>query len=94
MLGLLRFGTRWMCRAVLAALTIVFLLVFVDPHWARESLTLSLRLRTGGEAMDAAQRWVRAAREGELPPVASPSDVLTEEDRRRLDRLLEEKLRE
>ncbi len=94
MLGLVRFGTRWLCRAVLAAVTLALFIAFIEPRWAGESLTLSLRVRGGGEAADTARRWIRAAREGELPPVASAGDDLTEADRRRLDRLLEEKLRE
>jgi hypothetical protein len=93
MIRLLRFGLRWLFRIVILATIAVLAVLWIEPQWFEDSRTLSLRLRRGGEALEIARGWIRSGGP-ELPPVASSLDELTEQDRRRLERLLEEKLRD
>jgi hypothetical protein len=96
---------RIACRVALVAFGVALAMLWLEPRWRSETRTLELRVRRGPEVLSAARkladRAIAEARERELPAVASgktrrPSegDELTEEDRRLLERLLEEKLRE
>jgi hypothetical protein len=103
LLNLCRFALRALVILAIAGLVALF----IEPHWDRDSRTLALRLRRAPEAARMAvvwaERWV-APRErdrprAKVPDVAagrsSPSaDRLSDEDRARLQRLLEEKLRD
>ena len=93
MIRLLRFGIRWIVRIVIVAVVAAVAVLWIELRYFDDSRTLSLRLRSGGEAVDIARTWIKSG-SPELPPVSSSLDELTEEDRRRLERLLEEKLRE
>src|SRR5262245_36545270 len=96
---------RFACRLALAAACLALFALWVEPHWASDKRTLELRVRRGSEVIKAARAaaghaWA-AAHERELPevskgnPQAEPqSDELTDQDRRLLQRLIEEKLRE
>lgn len=97
MLSLIRIA----CRLALAAACVALFALWIDPHWAPEKRTLELRVRRGPEVVEAARALAeRVRRERDLPEVASgkdtasQSDQLTDEDRRLLQRLIEEKLRE
>jgi hypothetical protein len=76
--------------------------LWIDPHWVSEKRTLELRVRRGPEVLEAARALAqRVRRDRDLPevasgkkPGASQSDELTDEDRRLLQRLIEEKLQE
>jgi hypothetical protein len=96
---------RFACRLALAAACLALAALWVEPHWVSQKRTLELRVRRGPEvfevARSAAGRAWTAARERDLPAVSSgsehsepQSDELTDEDRRLLQRLVEEKLRE
>jgi hypothetical protein len=96
---------RIACRVALVAFGVALAMLWLDPRWRPEARTLELRVRRGPEVLAAARkladRAVAAARERDLPAVASgkarsesEGDELTEQDRRLLERLLEEKLRE
>jgi hypothetical protein len=99
MLTLLRIA----CRLALAAAIVALLALWVDASWKPQTRTLELRVRRGQEVVKVAQALARrawsAARDRDLPSVSSGErekngDELTEEDRRLLQRLIEEKLRE
>ena len=101
MLTLLRIA----CRLAFAAACLALLALWVEPRWRSETRTLELRVRRGPDVLKAAHsvatRAWSAARDRDLPAVSSgtertgsEADELTDEDRRLLERLLEEKLRE
>ena len=84
-------------RAVFVVVTLAFavgaLMVLVEPNWRADTRTLELRLRDTAELR---AEWLQ-----EEPPGAGESTGetrphlgLTEEDRARLTRLLEEKLKD
>ncbi|MEE8313195.1 MAG: hypothetical protein V3R91_02645 [Myxococcota bacterium] len=95
-----------MLRTLFLAVVLAVGAAAIDPKLDREERTLSLRLRGSGEiallvARIGTELVARTAgavdRESEAAPVASgPRDPeqITEADRKKLDRLLEEKLRE
>jgi hypothetical protein len=96
---------RVACRLALAATCLALLALWVEPHWRPDSRTLELRLRRGPEVLKAAHSVATRAwsevRDRDLPAVSGGTertgpevDELTDEDRRLLERLLEEKLRE
>jgi hypothetical protein len=96
---------RFACRLAMAAACLALATLWVEPDWHSKTRTLELRVRKGPEVLQAARaladRAWSAARERDLPAVASGAereaaqdDQLTEEDRRLLQRLIEEKLRE
>jgi len=89
----------------LVAFGLALAALWLEPSWRSDARILELRVRRGPEVLAAAhklaERAVAAARRRDLPAVASgkvrgddDGDELTEEDRRLLERLLEEKLRE
>lgn len=101
MLTLLRFA----CRLALTAACLALLALWLEPRWVSEKRTLELRVRGAPEVLAAARaaasRAWTAARERDLPAVSgggeraeAQSDELTDEDRRLLQRLVEEKLQE
>jgi hypothetical protein len=82
--------------------------VLIEPHWATDTRTLTLRVRSPGEFSQALQRAARALGDkaaervagaiAEPPPVAagppeSAAERHSEEERAKLDRLVEEKTR-
>jgi len=86
---------------VAAVLALAALLI--DPTWHSDKRALELRVRRGPELWLAARSLADrlfSERDRELPAVASgkdrqsSGDELTDEDRRLLQRLVEEKLRE
>jgi hypothetical protein len=97
-------------RLLFLALLALVAFVMIEAHWTRESMTLTLRVRTGkellavaqGKARELGERAVdRAIGNGETPPVAAPPpareptpESLRESDRERLHKLVEEKSRE
>jgi hypothetical protein len=94
---------RMACRLALAAACAALFMLWIEPHWEAEKRTLELRVRRGPEVLKAARALAGRVRgdrdrDRDLPEVASGkesgSDELTDEDRRLLQRLLEEKLRE
>jgi hypothetical protein len=96
---------RFVCRLALAAAALALLALWIEPRWVPEHRTLELRVRHAGEVLQAARslgaRARSNARKDELPAVSSAKngtseddDQLTDEDRRMLQRLIEEKLRE
>jgi hypothetical protein len=96
---------RFACRLAGAAALLALFALWIEPRWVPEHRTLELRVRHGREVLEAARRLgLRAgssARKEELPAVSSAKsggsqdgDELTDEDRRMLQRLIEEKLRE
>ncbi len=86
-------------------------LVVIEPQWAPETRTLSLRMREPGEFSQAIARAARALGDkaaervagaiSDAPPVsaappersAETSELHSEEERAKLDRLVEEKTR-
>jgi len=85
------------------------LAVWVAPTWSPENRTLSLRLREPQEIRAAArstaralgERMVRVSGERKRSPVGAaprgdivPGEKLTNEDRERLDQLVEQRLRD
>jgi hypothetical protein len=95
---------------VLIGLLLLGVLLMVDPGWSSSDRALSLRIRDGDElvkmmrrqARALGERMVEAAEDEELPNVsAGPRrmrrqqvDGITDAERRRLDRLIEEKTRD
>lgn len=82
--------------------------LWVEPDWDREERRVSLRLRRSSDVSEVLSRALDSLRgsvatkvadeiESRLPSVGSKaddSDQLTEADRARLDRLVEEKTRD
>ena len=97
MLRLVRLAFR--ALGVLVGVAVV--VIFVDASWERETLSLELRLRTPAEVASNTLAWAtgqpadkRARPSRTRSAVSAGADQLTEEDRARLDELIEEKLRE
>ena len=100
MLTLIRFA----CRLAAFAACLALLALWVEPHWVKDKRTLELRVRRAPEVVQAARSaatraWI-AGHKRDLPAVSSgnksdsQADELTDEDRRLLQKLVEEKLRE
>ena len=90
---MLCFLFRALLLAAALALAVAAFVVWVEPSWVSDTQTLELRLRGAAEVRAS---WLEedtpgsgAAEGEERPPLG-----LTEEDRARLSRLLEEKLGE
>ena len=99
-----------MFRLLLLVLLAAAAFVLIEARWSRETLTLTLRVRTAKELVAATQGHARELGERAMervvgqatPPVgagppqsAAPSpESLPESDRARLNRLVEEKSRE
>ena len=99
-----------MFRLLFLVLLAAVAFIMVEARWSRESLTLTLRVRTTkellavaqGKARELGERAVdRAMGNGETPSVAAPPperestpESLRETDRERLHKLVEEKSRE
>ena len=96
-------------RTIVVLLLAAVLAVWVAPTWSRDDRTLSLRIRDSSEIRAAArstaralgERMLRAGDERKRPPVAAaprgdsaPTEKLTDEDRERLDKLVEKRLRD
>lgn len=82
--------------------------VMIEAHWSRDSMTLTLRVRTAKELLTTAQGTARQLGErameravagSETPPVAAAPpaepapETLRDSDRARLNKLVEEKSR-
>jgi hypothetical protein len=97
-------------RLLLLILLAAAAFVLIDAHWSRDSLTLTLRVRTAhellaatqGRARELGERAVEKMRE-ETPQVSAPpparsndpdAESLRDSDRARLNHLVEEKSRE
>jgi hypothetical protein len=92
---------RIACRLAMFAACAALAALLIDPTWHSRTRTLELRVRRGPEIVTAARSLAGRVFERELPAVASgkdrkrgSADELTDEDRRLLQRLVEEKLRE
>jgi hypothetical protein len=96
---------RFACRLAAFAACLALLALWVEPHWVSNRRTLELRVRRAPEVVQAARSaatraWTAAHKKHDLPAVSSgkepepQSDELTDEDRRLLQKLVEEKLRE
>jgi hypothetical protein len=95
---------RIACRLAMFAACAALVALLIEPSWHSRTRTLELRVRRGPEIVTAARSLadrVFSERERDLPEVASgkdrkraSADELTDEDRRLLQRLVEEKLRE
>ena len=97
-----------MLRALVLMVMAVLLAVWIAPTWNKGERTLVLRVREPEEIRTALGRAARSLGERMLssavedrkpPPVATgprrvPQERLTEEDRARLDKLVEDRLRE
>jgi hypothetical protein len=95
-----------MFRIFLFLIALVVGVLAIDPGWDRAQRTLHLRVRATDEIARfgrqigtdfVARATSTLRRDGTAPAVASgprDSEQLTEADRQRLDRLIEEKLRE
>ena len=98
-----------MLRAILLIAAAALLAVWIAPSWNSGERTLSLRVRGPDEIRAAlrrsarllGERMVRAGDDEKAPPVAAgptrdapPKERLTQEDRARLDKLVEDKLRD
>jgi hypothetical protein len=94
---------RIACRLAMIAASLALAALLIEPSWRSESRTLELRVRRAPEIAAAARSLGDRVLRGKerLPAVASgrdgkkaSGDELTDEDRRLLQRLVEEKLRE
>jgi hypothetical protein len=92
-------------RLLFLALLAAAAFVLVEAHWSRDSLTLTLRVRTAKELVASAQGTARQLGERAVDRViaatpavgAAPAgepEKLGEADRARLNKLVEEKSRE
>jgi hypothetical protein len=95
-------------RLLLLLLLLGTAFVLIEPSWAPDTRTLSLRLRESGEFQQAVSRAARALGDkaaervagaiSDAPPVSAPpperaAENHSEEERSQLDRLVEEKTR-
>jgi len=96
-------------RLLFLVLLVAAAFVLIEARWSPDSMTLTLRVRSGKELVAATQGTARqlgeramervVSDESQTPAVAAPPperapESLRESDRERLNRLVEEKSRE